>query len=119
MRVALSAKLKERSLCVVETLEWDGAKTAGFSERLDALSWNTRTLFVSGGPVPETLQRSCGNLQGIDCVSVEDLNVYDVVLAKRLVLDVAAVEWLEERYSKVTGFKPAAYPLEMLVDLHL
>lgn len=99
MRVALSAKLGERSLSVVESLEWDGAKTKDLSKRLAELAW-PKVLFVSGNGVPELLRRTTGNLQGVEVVSAEELTIYDIMRSKRLVLDVSAVEWLERRYGK-------------------
>ncbi|KAG8949646.1 54S ribosomal protein, mitochondrial [Tulasnella sp. 424] len=99
MRVALSAKLGERSLSVVESLEWDGAKTKDLSKRLAELAW-PKVLFVSGHGVPELLRRTTGNLQGVEVVSAEELTIYDILRSKRIVLDVSAVEWLERRYGK-------------------
>ena len=56
MRVALSAKVKENGLGVVETLEWPGIKTKDFAKRINELGWN-KTLFVTGKEkVPETLE---------------------------------------------------------------
>ena len=44
MRVALSARLKEQSLGVVESLEWPGFKTNEFAKRIGELGWE-KTLF--------------------------------------------------------------------------
>ncbi|KAG8995713.1 54S ribosomal protein, mitochondrial [Tulasnella sp. 427] len=101
MRVALSAKLGERSLSVVESLEWEGAKTKDVAKRLAELTW-PKVLFVSGNGVPELLRRTVGNLQGVELVSAEELTIYDILRSKRVVLDVSAVEWLERRYGKDT-----------------
>jgi len=110
MRVALSAKLRERSLDVVGTLAWQGTKTKELSSRINGLAWNRKTLFVSGGPVPELLERCSRNIQGIRCLPVDQLNIYDAILAKRLVLDVTAIEFLESRYGKIGSSKSSAIP---------
>lgn len=100
MRVALSAKLHDRSAEFVESLEWPGKKTKEFMERIDELGWR-KTLFITGlDKVPEGLVRSSSNLPKIDTTTVADLNVYNLVKFPRLVLDVAAVEALEEKLSK-------------------
>lgn len=102
MRVALSAKLHERSLGVVESLDWpiEDAKTKLVARRIDELGWR-RTLFVSGEPtIPEGLRLSTNNLVGVDTVRAEDLNVYEAVKWPRLVLDIAAVAWFEQMLSK-------------------
>ncbi|KAG9001064.1 54S ribosomal protein, mitochondrial [Tulasnella sp. JGI-2019a] len=99
-RVGLSAKVKEQSLCVVETLQWPGSKTKDLATRLADLSWNDKILFVCGQHVPKTLRRSASNLQGLETMGAEDLTVYDIVSNKRIVLDLAAVEWLEKKFGK-------------------
>ena len=100
MRVALSAKVKENGLGVVETLEWPGVKTKDFAKRINELGWN-KTLFVTGKEkVPETLERSSGNIQGIDTATASELTVYDAVKWERLVLDVPAVEFYEKMLGK-------------------
>lgn len=100
MRVALSAKLQDGSMEVVENLNWPDMKTKTLAQRLEELSWR-KTLFITGEErVPEGLLRSSGNIQKVDTTTAEDLNVYALVKWPRLVLDVAAVDWLEQRLSK-------------------
>ncbi len=63
-RVALSDKLKEAQLYVVESLRWPGVKTSGLLQRLRELRWHIgRILIISGeDPIPERLSRTCRNL---------------------------------------------------------
>lgn len=102
MRVALSSRVKERSLGVVRSLEWPGYKTKDFAERLQELQWS-RTLFVTGGEVPESLRRVTGNLEKIESKAAKDLTVYDAVKYSRLVLDLQAVEWFERALGRSTS----------------
>lgn len=100
MRVALSARVKERSLGVVESLEWQVPKTQELEERLEELGWG-KTLFVTGlDKVPDGLVRASGNLRRVETITAQDLGVYDAVKWPRLVLDVAAVDWLEQTLGK-------------------
>ncbi|KAA1471557.1 ribosomal protein L4 [Dentipellis sp. KUC8613] len=100
MRVALSARLKERGLRIVESLDWPGNKTKNMLERVEELGWG-KTLFVSGQPdVPLGLQLASSNLRRLDTTTVQELNVYDLVKWPQVVLDVEAVEWLEEKLGK-------------------
>ncbi|KAF8588452.1 ribosomal protein L4 [Ramaria rubella] len=100
MRVALSAKVKEDSLGIVESLEWSGLKTKDLAQRIGELGWN-KTLFVTGQEkVPETLMRSSRNIQGIDAVTAAELNVYNMLKWERLVLDVHAVRFYERTLGK-------------------
>ena len=100
MRVALSARLKEQSLGVVESLEWPGYKTKELAKRVRELGWD-RTLFVTGlKGVPEGLDRSSRNLQRIETAVAENLSVYDLVRWPRIILDLPAVEWMEHTLAR-------------------
>jgi large subunit ribosomal protein L4 len=102
MRVALSTKLREHSLGVVNSLNWPGFKTRLLAERISELGWR-KTLFVTGlDEVPEGLRRSSSNIEKVEVVAAKDLHVYDAVKWPRLVLDLAAVEWLERKLGKKT-----------------
>ncbi|EJD04081.1 ribosomal protein L4 [Fomitiporia mediterranea MF3/22] len=100
LRVALSAKVQERAMAIVPTLDWQGVKTRDFAKRIDELGW-TRTLFVAGGEnVPAQMERVCRNVPDVDVVSASDLNVYEMLRWPKLVLDVDAVSYLERLLSK-------------------
>lgn len=100
MRVALSAKVKENSLGIVESLQWPGVKTKEFATRIGELGWN-KTLFVTGlANVPNTLDRSSRNIPGVDATTASKLTVYDAVKWERLVLDISAVEFYEKTLGK-------------------
>lgn len=100
MRVALSAKLREHSLGVVKSLNWPGVKTGPMAKRISELGWR-KTLFVTGlDEVPNGLRRATSNIDKVEVVAVKDLLVYDAVKWPRVVLDLAAVEWLERKLGK-------------------
>lgn len=102
MRVALSAKLKEQRLGVVESLDWTGLKTRHLVRRITSLGWH-KTLFVTGeSEVPKGLLRSGGNIPKVDFTTVDQLKVFDVVFWPRVVLDAAAVDLLQARLSKLS-----------------
>jgi len=102
MRVALSAKLKEQRLGVVESIDWPGIKTRHLARRIASLGWH-KTLFVTGqSQVPMGLLRSGNNIPNIDFTTVDQLKVYDIVYWPRIVLDAAAVDLLEARLSKMS-----------------
>ena len=100
MRVALSAKLREQRLGVVESLDWPGVKTRELVKRITSLGWH-KTLFVTGeSEIPRGLLRSGSNIQNLEFTTVNELKVYDVVHWPRMVMDTAAVDLLEARLSK-------------------
>ncbi|EMD42125.1 hypothetical protein CERSUDRAFT_110670 [Gelatoporia subvermispora B] len=110
MRVGLSARVKESALGVVETLSWPNAKTKTLAERMREIGWQ-KTLLVSGlKEVPEDLKKASSNLYKVEATTVENLKVYDIVKWPRLVLDVAAVEWLERTLGKQT-VTPRSYKI--------
>ena len=102
MRVALSAKLREHNLGVVKSLNWPGVKTGPLAKRISELGWR-KTLFVTGlDEVPERLQRASSNIDKVQVVAAKDFLVYDAVKWPRVVMDLAAVEWLERKLGKKT-----------------
>jgi len=101
MRVALSARVKESNLRIVESLDWPGTKTKDMVRRLDELGWDHKTLFVTGKDVvPTGLARSTGNLHKINAMTAQQVGVYDLVKWPRVVLDIEAVQWFEHQLSK-------------------
>ncbi|KAH9837193.1 ribosomal protein L4 domain-containing protein [Rhodofomes roseus] len=110
MRVALSARVKENSLGIVESLDWPSGKTNDLAKRIDELGWR-KTLFVSGlDTMPEGLRKASSNIPRVATASAKDVNVYDVVKWERVILDLAAVEWFERMLSKtVAQAPPRAY----------
>ncbi|KAL6309895.1 ribosomal protein L4 [Sparassis latifolia] len=110
MRVALSARVKENCLGVVESLDWPGAKTGELAERIDELGWR-KALFVSGlKTVPEGLKRASCNIYKVETITAEDVRVYDMVKWPRVILDLAAVEWFEQTLRK-PSVPPRSYEL--------
>ena len=109
MRVALSARVKENSLGIVESLDWPSGKTNELAKRIDQLGWR-KTLFVSGyDEVPERFRRASNNIEKVRSALAKDLNVYDVVRWDRVVLDLPAVEWFERTLTKTIAAPPRAY----------
>ena len=109
MRVALSARVKENSLGIVESLDWPSGKTNELAKRIDQLGWR-KTLFVSGqDEVPEGFRRASNNIEKVRSALAKDLNVYDVVRWDRVVLDLPAVEWFERTLTKTVVAPPRVY----------
>ncbi|KZT55952.1 ribosomal protein L4 [Calocera cornea HHB12733] len=100
LRVALTAKLREHALGVVETLKWPGVKTGEFRRKVSSLGWK-KVLFIAGADeVPANLVRSSNNLQGVACTTAKDTTVYDLLKWPTVVMDVAAVDWFHRHLAK-------------------
>jgi large subunit ribosomal protein L4 len=110
MRVALSARVKEHNLRIVESLDWPGTKTKDMARRLDELGWDHKTLLVTGKDViPSGLKRSTQNLHKINATTAQEVGVYDLVKWPRVVLDIEAVQWFEHHLSKLQADRSRAH----------
>ncbi|TDL28619.1 ribosomal protein L4 [Rickenella mellea] len=99
LRVALSKKVREDALGIVESLNWPGRKTKDFAHRIRKLGWE-ETLFVSTQQSPTLLERVSRNIQNVATKSAAELEVYDLVKWRRVVLDTGAVEFFERLLGK-------------------
>jgi large subunit ribosomal protein L4 len=97
LRMALSAKLSEDKLLVLEGFTLDEIKTKRFVQMQKALDLNN-ALFVTDQP-NEHLERSSRNVQGIKVLRSEGINVYDILAHDRLVIFQPAVSDIEGRLS--------------------
>ena len=92
---ALSAKVKDGSLVIIENIESDG-KTASLAKQVKDLGWK-RALIIDGAEVNENFARAAANIDGLDVLPSMGANVYDILKRDTLVLTKAGVEALEAR----------------------
>jgi large subunit ribosomal protein L4 len=92
---ALSAKVKEGSLVIIDSIESDG-KTASLAKQVKNLGWK-RALIIDGAEVNENFARAAANIDGLDVLPSMGANVYDILKRDTLVLTKAGVEALEAR----------------------
>ena len=92
---ALSSKVREESIVVLEGLAFDAPKTKEFVQVLSNLSINKKALFVTAD-LDENVALSARNIPGITVVSATGINVLDLVGHDKLVMTKAAVEKVEE-----------------------
>ena len=118
MRVALSAKFKEQRLGIVPRIKWYCHKTITLKNRLETLGWRTGTLFVSGLPqVDPAVQRAGRNLRGLEFRHVDEVNVYDLVKWRRVILDLPAVALLESKLGRKHVGQPGLPVVEEAVSV--
>ena len=96
LRSALSVKLAQGDLHVVDSLQLSSYKTKDLLALLEKQNWKS-VLFVDGGDVDETMCRASANLPTVDVLPSRGLNVYSILLRNTLVLTLGAVRMLEER----------------------
>lgn len=102
--MALSGKLASNDLVVLENLEMKEAKTKSFNQVLTTLE---KKIFATEGKKRsvlvindnnESVKRSGRNLVGVEILSVDNINVVDLLKYKKLIFTVDGVKKLEERY---------------------
>lgn len=95
---ALSAKLADKNITVLDKFEIDSAKTKDAQKFLDAFKFKGNVLVVNADNTNKEL-RSVANIPNLETVDVSLLNVYEVVANKNLVLTESAIKYLEEANS--------------------
>lgn len=95
MRVALSAKLREQGLGVVESIEWPGLRTGDFYRRLKDLGWEKMLFISSGESIPPRLERVSRNIQTVGTKMAKDVEVYDLLQWPRVVMDIGSVDYFQ------------------------
>jgi large subunit ribosomal protein L4 len=96
LRTALSSKLSEGKLLVLDRAALDVAKTKDMANRFKALGLAS-ALIIDGEAVDANFAMAARNLPGIDVLPQQGANVYDILRRDVLVLTRAAVEKLEAR----------------------
>ncbi|CAH0347512.1 50S ribosomal protein L4 [Bacillus sp. CECT 9360] len=95
IKSALSAKVQEEGILVLESLSFETPKTKEFAAVLKGLSVDAKTLIVTDG-LDEKVALSARNIPGVTVVEANGLNVLDVVSHNKLIMTKSAVEKVEE-----------------------
>ncbi|MFY9691213.1 MAG: 50S ribosomal protein L4 [Candidatus Acidiferrales bacterium] len=86
LRSALSAKLAQQKLTVVEGWKLDSHKTKPFRETLSKLDKETRTILLVETGENVNLERASRNIEGVTLVPATALVTYDLMRHDRLML---------------------------------
>jgi len=95
LKMALSSKLKEEKLLVLNEFELDKIKTREFFKVMNAL--NTKNALIITEKKNENLELSARNVPQIKVLRVEGLNVYDILKYKNVVLLESSIKSIEGR----------------------
>ena len=93
--MALSSKLQENSLVVLDRLELEQVKTKDFLSVINALEIDNALIVTD--KKDEKLELSSRNVQNIKVLRSEGLNVYDILKYRSLVLLEPAINDIEGR----------------------
>lgn len=96
---ALSKKIADGELFLVDKFEVENGKTKEIKAFITAMNFDKSVLMVLGEE-NELVKRASANLEKVSTLPAAQLNTYDVVKNKAVVLDVATVKALEEVYGE-------------------
>lgn len=91
LKSALSSKVKNEDIIVLDNLQLEAPKTKDMVAILDALKVNDKALIVTNEK-DENVIRSANNLQKVKVITVGEVNVLDLVAHDKLILTKAAAE---------------------------
>lgn len=95
LKMALSSKLKEQQLLVLDRLDLEQAKTREFIKIIDALKIDNALIVTDKKDT--NLELSSRNVPNIKILRSEGLNVYDILKYRNLVLLEPAIKAIEGR----------------------
>ncbi len=95
IRSALTYKVKNNELVIVDNLELASAKTKDAKELIVNLKLAGKVLFVTANDA-ENLYLATRNLGYAAVIMANQINVYDIVNADTVVMEEAAVKYIEE-----------------------
>lgn len=96
LKMALSSKVKDGSLIVIDSEKLATAKTGAFAKQLKKLEIAS-ALFVGAEQLDENFKKSAANIANIDVLPTMGLNVLDILKHEKLVLTADAVKAIEAR----------------------
>ena len=95
LKSALSSKVQEKALVVVDNFNMESTKTKDALKVLENLKLDNKILFVTSDDA-ENLYLAVRNLPNVLVIYADEVNCYDLVNADAVVMDVPAVNKLEE-----------------------
>ena len=98
LKSVLSAKAGEEKIIVVDSIKMDEIKTKAFKGFLDAVKCDGKAVVITP-EVNQNVVKSARNIPGVVTTTARMLSVYDLVNAKYLVVDRAALATIEEVYA--------------------
>ena len=98
MKSVLSAKAQSADIVVIDEIKMDEIKTKKFAGFLSAVNADCKALVVTA-ELNENVVLSARNIPGVKTAQVNELNVYDILNADKLVIAKDAVSKIEEVYA--------------------
>ncbi|OAA92315.1 50S ribosomal protein L4 [Clostridium ljungdahlii] len=97
MKSALSSKVADNEMVVLENLELEAPKTKEIVKMLGA--FNAKKALIVTAESNKNVYVSGRNIQGVSVIPVNNLNVYDLLKYEKLIITKDAVSKIEEVYA--------------------
>jgi large subunit ribosomal protein L4 len=97
MKSALSSKVADNEIIVLDSLEFEAPKTKEFIKVLDALKAKKALIVVADSN--ENVYKSARNIPGVAVIPVNNINVYDILKYDNFIITKDAVSKIEEVYA--------------------
>ena len=98
MKSALSSKVQNENLIVIDALNMDGFKTKTIVNMLKALNVDGKALIVTA-EADQKVVKSAANIPGVKTAADNTLNVYDILNHDKFIVVKNAVGKIEEVYA--------------------
>jgi len=98
MLSALSSKVEEKEIIVLDALSFDAPKTKDMMKVLENIKAAKKTLIVMSEK-DENVIKSAANIPGVKTVLVSTMNVYEIIHYTSFIVTKEAVNKIEEVYS--------------------
>ena len=98
LKSALSSKVVENNIIVLDAIEFSEIKTKNMVELLKNLNLDTNALIVLGDK-NENVVRSAKNIPNVKTAYVNTINVYDIVKYNKFIVTKDAAHKIEEVYA--------------------
>lgn len=95
LRMALSTRMAEERLCILDDFKMDEIKTKDFINVMNTLDFDNALIVIPSHD--DTLERSSRNVPGYKVLPSNGLNVYDILLHKNVIILQSSIDQLEER----------------------
>jgi large subunit ribosomal protein L4 len=93
---ALTYKAKDSEIKIVEGLDLNAPKTSQMAEILKNLELNGKKTLIVLNDINKNVYLSTRNLQGVSVLRVSDLNTYEILKAKTLIIAEDSVDSFKE-----------------------
>jgi len=99
VRISLSDKVRSKNLLVVNEIKLKEKKTKEFAKALKNLKIKG-SILIGIADKEREMSKYCRNIKKVDPISTSNLNVFDILNHKYLILSKESVKFLEEKYKK-------------------